>query len=126
MASLREVGNAVAAFLVEYVVIIVVSKNLVEVGIASDTDDLAAGITAAIVVVVAFVDVVFDHDYIVCVAVVAGAVVVYFECVDFVVFAAGAVHTLFVDRVLTAFEFVVDVAVVVVDDDVVVVVFDLR
>ena len=123
MASLREVGNAVAAFLVEYVVIIVVSKNLVEVGIASDTDDLAAGITAAVVVVVAFIDVVFDYDYIVCVAVavVAGAVVVYFDCVDFVVFAAGAVHTLFVDRVLTAFEFVVDV-----DVAVVVVVFDLR
>ena len=84
------------------------SKNLVEVGIASDTDDLAAGITAAIVVVVAFVDVVFDYDYIVwfAVAVVAGAVVVYFECVDFVVFAAGAVHTLFVDCVPTVVEFV--------------------
>ena len=57
---MREVGNAVTAFLVEYVVIIVVSKNLVEVGIASDTDDLAAGITAAVVVVVAFIDVVCD------------------------------------------------------------------
>ena len=81
MTSLKEVGNAVAAFLVEYVVVIVVSENLVEVDLASDTDDLAAGVTAAVVVVVAFVDVVFDYDYIVCVAVdvvvVAGYVVLF-------------------------------------------------
>ena len=48
------------------------------------------------------------------------AVVVYFEYVDFVVFAAGAVHTLFVDCVPT----VVEIAVVVIDD--VIVVDDLR
>ena len=51
---------------------------------------------------------------------VAVAVVVYFEYVDFVVFAAGAVHTLFVDCVPT----VVEIAVVVIDD--VIVVDDLR
>ena len=44
------------------------------------------------------------------------AVVVYFEYVDFVVFAAGAIHTLFVECVPTVAEIVV---VVVVDDDVV-------
>ena len=81
MASLREVGIAVAAFLVEYVAVFVVSKNLVEVEVASDTDDLAAGVTAAVVVAVAFADVVFDYDYIVCVAVdvvvVAGYVVFF-------------------------------------------------
>ena len=69
MASLREVGIAVAAFLVEYVVVFVVSENLVEVEVASDTDDLAAGVTAAIVVAVAFAGVVFYYDYIVCIAV---------------------------------------------------------
>ena len=55
------------------------------------------------------------------------AVVVYFECVDFVVFVAGAIYTLFVDCVPTVVEFVVVVAavVVVVVDDVVVAV-DLR
>ena len=67
MASLREVGIAVAAFLVDYVAVFVVSKNLVEVKVASDTDDLPAGVTAADVVAVA--GVVFDYDYIVCVAV---------------------------------------------------------
>ena len=46
------------------------------------------------------------------------AVVVYFEYVDFVVFAAGAIHTLFVECVPTVVEIVV-VVVVVVDDDVV-------
>ena len=74
MASLREVRNALGAFLVEYVVVIVVSENLVEA-------DLAAGVTAAVVVVLAFLDVVFDYDYIVCVAVdvivVAGYVVLF-------------------------------------------------
>ena len=73
MASLREVRNALGAFLVEYVVVIVVSENLVV--------DLAAGVTAAVVVVLAFFDVVFDYDYIVCVAVdvivVAGYVVLF-------------------------------------------------
>ena len=43
MASLRDVGIAVVAFLVEYVVVIVVSKVLVEGDDASDTDDLVAG-----------------------------------------------------------------------------------
>ena len=68
MASLREVGIADMAFLVRYIVVFVVSENLVEVDVASDTDDLAAGITAAVVVAVAFADVVFDCDYIACVA----------------------------------------------------------
>ena len=81
MASLREVGIAVAAFLVEYVVVFVVSENLVEVEVASDTDDLAAGVTAAIVVAVAFAGIVFYYDYIVCIAVdvvvVAGYVVLF-------------------------------------------------
>ena len=81
MASLTEVGIAVAAFLVEYVVVFVVRENLVEVDVASDTDDLAAGVTAAVVVAVAFADVVFDYEYIVCVAVdvavVAGYVVLF-------------------------------------------------
>ena len=74
MASLREVGIAVAAFLVEYVAVFVVSKNLVEVEVASDTDDLPAG-------VVAFAGVVFDYDYIVWAAVdvliLAGYVVLF-------------------------------------------------
>ena len=60
LASLREVGIAVAAFLVEYVVVFVVSENLVEVEVASDTDDLAVGVTAAAVVAVAFAGDVFD------------------------------------------------------------------
>ena len=81
MASLREVGIAVAAFLVEYVVVFVVSENLVEVEVASDTDDLAAGVTAAVVVAVAFAGVVFDYDYTVCVyvdaVVLAGYVVLF-------------------------------------------------
>ena len=68
MASLREVGIADMAFLARYIVVFVVSENLVEVDVASDTDDLAAGITAAVVVAVAFADVVFDCDYIVCIA----------------------------------------------------------
>ena len=76
MASLREIGIAVAAFLVKYVVVFVVSKNLVEVQVASDTDDLAAGVVA-----IAFAGVVFDYDYIVCVAVdvvvLAGYVVLF-------------------------------------------------
>ena len=62
MASLREVG-------IGYVVTVVVSEDLVEVDVASDTDDLVAGVTAAVVVVVAFAAVVFDDDFIVCVAV---------------------------------------------------------
>ena len=69
MASLREVEIAVAAFLVEYVVVFVVSDNLVEVEVASDTDDLAAGVTATVVVAVSLAGVVFDYDYIVCLAV---------------------------------------------------------
>ena len=81
MTSLGEFGIAVAAFLVEYVVVFVVRENLVEVDVASDTDDLAAGVIAAVVVVVAFADVIFDYEYIVCVAVdvvaVAGYVVLF-------------------------------------------------
>ena len=81
MASLGEFEIAVAAFLVEYVVVFVVRENLVEVDVASDTDDLAAGVIAAVVVVVAFADVIFDYEYIVCVAVdvvaVAGYVVLF-------------------------------------------------
>ena len=68
LASLREVGIADMAFLVRYIVVFVVSENLVEVDVASDTDDLAAGLTAAVVVADAFADVVFDCDYIVCIA----------------------------------------------------------
>ena len=64
LASLREVGTAVVAFLVEYVAVFVVSKNLVEVELASDTDDLPAGVTAADIVAVT--GVVFYYDYIVC------------------------------------------------------------
>ena len=79
LASLREVGIAVAAFLVEYVAVFVVSKNLVEVEVASDTDDLPAGVAAAGIVAVA--GVIFDYDYIVCVAadvvVLAGYVVLF-------------------------------------------------
>ena len=79
MASLREVGIAVAAFLVDYVAVFVVSKNLAEVGVASDNGDLPAGVTAAGVVAVA--GVVFDYDYIICVAVdvvvLAGYVVLF-------------------------------------------------
>ena len=48
MASLREVGIAVAAFHVEYVVVFVVGENLVKVAVASDTADLAAGVSAAV------------------------------------------------------------------------------
>ena len=81
MASLREVGIAVASFLVEYAVAFVLSENLVEVDVASDTDDLTAGVIAAVVMVVAFADVIFDYDYIICVAVdvvaVAGYVVLF-------------------------------------------------
>ena len=81
MASLRKVGIPAAAFLVKYVVLLMVSENLVEVDVASDIDDLAAGVTA-VVVVVAFADVVFNYDYIVCIAVdvvvvVAGYVVLF-------------------------------------------------
>ena len=75
LASLREVGTAVVAFLVEYVAVFVVSKNLVEVEVASDTDDLPAAD------IVAVAGVVFYYDYIVCVAVdvvvLAGYVVLF-------------------------------------------------
>ena len=64
----------------------------------------------------------YGDDFVTAVAAVV-AVVVYFECVDFVVFAGGTVHTLFVDCVPTVVEFVVAVAVVVAVD---VVVVDLR
>ena len=56
----------------------------------------------------------YGNDFVVAVAAV-DAVVVYFEYVDFVVFAARAFHALFVDCVPTAVEIVVMVAVVVVD-----------
>ena len=80
MASLRKVGIPAADFLIKYVVLLMVSENFVEVDVASDIDDLAAGVTA-VVVVVAFADVVFNYDYIVCIAVdvvvVAGYVVLF-------------------------------------------------
>ena len=60
----------------------------------------------------------YGNDFVVAAAVVL-AVVVYFEYVDLVVFAAGAVHTLLVDCVPT----VVEIALVVVDGAVVA---DLR
>ena len=66
---------------------------------------------------------VFYGDYFVAFAVVIAAVV-YFECVDFVLFAAGAVHRLFVDCVPTVAEVVVAAVVVAVND--IVVVTDLR
>ena len=64
----------------------------------------------------------YGNDLVAAAAVVV-AVVLCFEYVDFVVFAAGAVHTLFVDCVPTDVEIVVVVAVIAVDD---VVVVDLR
>ena len=81
LASLREVGIAVTAFPFEYVVVFVVSENLVEAEVAFVTVDLGAGATAAVVVAVAFTGVVFDYGYIVCVAVdvvgLAGYVVLF-------------------------------------------------
>ena len=81
---MKEVGIAVMTSLVEYVVVFVVSENLVEVDLASEADDLAAGVTAAVVLIVAFTDVVFDYDYIVCgavdVVVAAGYVVLFCRC----------------------------------------------
>ena len=50
MASLREVGIVVAAFLVEYVVVFVVSKNFVEFEVAFNTDDLAASLCVCVCV----------------------------------------------------------------------------
>ena len=64
----------------------------------------------------------YGNDFVVVVVAVAVAIVLYSEYIDFVVFAAGAVHTLFVYCVPTVVEIVV---VVVVADDVVIVV-DLR
>ena len=58
-----EVGTVPATSLTEYVVVVVV-----EVDAAADTDDLVAGVTAAVVVGVAFANIIFD-DYIACVAV---------------------------------------------------------
>ena len=95
LASLREVGTAIVAFLVECVAVFVVSKNLVEAEVASDTDDLLAGVTAAGIVVVA--GVVFYYDYIVCVAV---DVVVLAGYVLFVVIAVddlGVLAVAYVD-----------------------------
>ena len=76
----------------------------------------------------------YGNDFVVAIGIVVVAVVVYFECVDFVVFAAGAVHILSVDCVVTVVEIIVIVfvavvviVVVVVDDDGdVAVVIDLR
>ena len=54
---------------------------MVEVEVASDTDDLSADVTAAVVLAVVFAGVVFDYDDIVCVAVdvlvIAGYVVLF-------------------------------------------------
>ena len=79
--NMNEVGIAVATFLIEYVVAFVVSENLVEVDVASDTDDLA------VFVVAAFAGVVFDYNYIVCVVVDVAAVAGY--VVLFVFVAVG-------------------------------------
>ena len=69
MNSEIEVEIVVVAFLVDYVVAVVVAYDLVEVDVAAKADDLVAGVTASVVVVVALADVVFDDDYIVaCVA----------------------------------------------------------
>ena len=53
----------------------------------------------------------YGNDFVVAVAVVA-AVVLYFEYVDFVAFAAGAVHTLLVDCVPTVGKICVAVMIV--------------
>ena len=62
----------------------------------------------------------YGNEFVVVVAVVV-SVVLYFEYLDFVVIAADAVQTLFVDCVPTVAKIVVVVAVIVVDDVVVVV-----
>ena len=62
LVSLREVGIVDVALLVDYVVAVVVGQCLVEVNVAADPDDLVAGTAAAVAVVVAFADVVFDDD----------------------------------------------------------------
>ena len=63
--------------------------------------------------VLLIVAVFFDgNDFVIVVAAVV-AVAVYFECVDFVVFATGAVHSLFVDCVPAVVEIVVVIVVVV-------------
>ena len=65
----------------------------------------------------------YGNDFVVAIAIVVVALVVYFECVDFIVFAAGAAHTLSVDCVAT----VVEIIIIVVDDDGdVAVIIDLR
>ena len=89
LASLRDVGIVVAIFLVEYVFAVVVGQDLAEVDVAADTDDLVAGVAAAVVVLAWFANVVFDDGYIVRNAV--DVVVVADYVVIFVVVAVDAV-----------------------------------
>ena len=97
LVSLTEVGIVVVAFLVEYIVAVVVGKDLVEVVVAADADDLTADGTAAAVVVVALTNFVFDDDYVVCGAVdvvaIAGLVVFVVVAVD----AAGVPAVFHID-----------------------------
>ena len=67
---------------------------MVVVDVTPDTDDLVAGVTAAVFVVIELADVVFDDDYIV-VCVVVDSVVVAGLVVVFVVVAVdnAGVHT---------------------------------
>ena len=80
LVSLREVGIAVVVFLVEYVVVFEVGENLVEVKFALMLMiQLQVNCCCCYACsLFAFSDVVFDYDYIICVAVdvvVAGYVV---------------------------------------------------
>ena len=55
-------------FFVEYVIAVVLVQDLVKVDLAADADGLIAGVTSAVVEIVAIADVAFDHDYtVVCV-----------------------------------------------------------
>ena len=55
-------------FFVEYVVAVVLVQDLVKVDLAADADGLVAGVTSAVVELVAIADVAFDDDYtVVCV-----------------------------------------------------------
>ena len=55
-------------FFVEYVIAVVLVQDLVKVDLAADADGLVAGVTSAVVEIVAIADVAFDDDYtVVCV-----------------------------------------------------------
>lgn len=71
---LGEIGSVATAFLVEYVIAVVMGQDSVEVDAAAYADDLVGGVTATDVVVVALADTVFDNDYIIACVVVDVAV----------------------------------------------------